>query len=172
MKENEGDEPGGTPRTMSSEWCHNKLILPLSRAGLYSAQIEELLRTKGAMTRWVASIPQHIADAKAVQEKQRLAKEKQKAEAEKARLEALVIKDESAPIEDLDLSVRTYNTLKRAELHTVADVLASTSKPAEREDIFGPSKLAAELRQRLIDDGKLDPQKVPAWIHRKFPERL
>jgi|GEM_PF-5525405 len=165
----QADEPGGTPRTMSSEWCLNKLILPLSRAGLHSSQIEELLRTKGALTRWVASIPRHIDDAKAVQEKQRLAKEKQKEEAEKARLEALIIRDESAPIEDLDLSVRTYNTLKRAELDTIADLLATTSKPAESKHHVGPSTLAAELWQKLVEDGKLDPRKVPVWIHRRFP---
>lgn len=56
---------GYTPRVMSSEWVYRYLVLPLSRAGLQSDEVEAMLLTPGAIELWVASIPEHIEAAKA-----------------------------------------------------------------------------------------------------------
>ena len=64
--------------------------------------------------------------------------------------------DDDAPIEALDLSVRTYNYLKRKNITTVRQVLSRT-----KEDLIGVSSFSLtpykELRERLIARGFLSP---------------
>jgi DNA-directed RNA polymerase subunit alpha len=68
------------------------------------------------------------------------------------------------PIEDLDLSVRVYNCLKRTGITKVGEVLEKMEKgPEEMLAIrnFGQKSLD-ELTERLIDKGYMEPEEAPA----------
>ncbi len=62
----------------------------------------------------------------------------------------------NTPIEDLQLSVRAYNCLKRSGLMSVGQVLEKTEDELLGLRNFG-RKSYEELRQRLIDLGYIDP---------------
>ena len=68
------------------------------------------------------------------------------------------------PIEDLDLSVRVYNCLKRTGITKVGEVLEKMDKgPDEMLAIrnFGAKSLN-ELQEKLVSKGYLEPAEVPA----------
>ena len=64
------------------------------------------------------------------------------------------------PIERLQLSPRTYNCLKRAQINTVGDVLKMSEKELLEIRNFGEKPLE-ELRQRLQEHGFPNPLEDP-----------
>ena len=58
----------------------------------------------------------------------------------------------SQSIEELDLPLRAYNSLRRDGLHTVGDLVALTSEQLLALDNIGPASVA-EIRHRLADHG-------------------
>jgi DNA-directed RNA polymerase alpha subunit len=67
------------------------------------------------------------------------------------------------PIEDLDLSVRAYNCLKREGLHTIGALVGRTEKQLRTIRNFKDASVA-EVKQRLVRHGlalKPEPQSVP-----------
>ena|SRR5688572_2180302 len=159
---------GHTPRVMSSEWVFRKLVLPLSGVGLDSDLVEKMLATKGALALWVASIPEHIAAAQtAIKKEQEAKKEAQRLREQKA-AEALLIKDEDTLIEDLDLTVRAYNTLKRMGINTVRDILSPERSRQEIELAThhlrsGRLEHDLYLYRRLVAGG-IKEDRIPSWV--------
>jgi DNA-directed RNA polymerase subunit alpha len=70
---------------------------------------------------------------------------------------ALPAEKASTPIEDLNLSVRAYNCLKRSGLMTVGQVLAKTEEQLLALRNFG-RKSYDELREKLIERGFINPE--------------
>ncbi len=62
----------------------------------------------------------------------------------------------NTPIEELDLTVRTYNCLKRSNIHTVSQLLALSKAELLGIRNFGPQNYT-EVRERLIARGFMDP---------------
>jgi DNA-directed RNA polymerase subunit alpha len=60
--------------------------------------------------------------------------------------------DNDAPIEDLDLWVRTYNCLKRSNINTVRQLFAMSKEKLLGIRNFGPQNYE-EVRERLITRG-------------------
>jgi hypothetical protein len=58
----------------------------------------------------------------------------------------------AVPIEDLVLTVRAYNSLRREGIHTVGDLVARTPEQLLAIDQIGPASIE-EIRQRLADRG-------------------
>jgi DNA-directed RNA polymerase subunit alpha len=56
------------------------------------------------------------------------------------------------PIEDLDLSVRPYNCLKRAGIHTVGDLIKKTEDEVVAVKNFGRKSLD-EVKEKLAAHG-------------------
>jgi carbon monoxide dehydrogenase subunit G len=56
------------------------------------------------------------------------------------------------PIEELNLPVRFYNSLRREGIHTVADLAAKTREELLAIDHIGPASVE-EIRQKLADQG-------------------
>jgi carbon monoxide dehydrogenase subunit G len=56
------------------------------------------------------------------------------------------------PIENLNLSLRSYNSLRREGIHTVADLASRTREQLLAIDNIGPASVE-EIRQRLADRG-------------------
>jgi carbon monoxide dehydrogenase subunit G len=56
------------------------------------------------------------------------------------------------PIEELNLSLRSYNSLSREGIHTVADLAAKTREELLAIDQIGPASVE-EIRQKLADLG-------------------
>jgi carbon monoxide dehydrogenase subunit G len=56
------------------------------------------------------------------------------------------------PIEDLNLPVRAYNSLRREGVHTVADLTGRTAQQLLAIDHIGPASVQ-DIRQRLADRG-------------------
>jgi uncharacterized protein len=56
------------------------------------------------------------------------------------------------PIEELSLSVRSYNSLRREGIHTVGDLAAKTREELLAIDHIGPASVE-EIRQKLADLG-------------------
>lgn len=52
------------------------------------------------------------------------------------------------PVEDLDLSVRSYNVLKRNGMHSIYDVIANLK---EMKDLYELTNLGAKSAQEIID---------------------
>ena len=72
------------------------------------------------------------------------------------------------PIEDLELNVRTYNSLKRVGVMSVGDVAAATEQELRRIPYLGVKGIA-NIRHRLAIEGLLlsDEQKratSPEWV--------
>ena len=63
---------------------------------------------------------------------------------------------DNIPIEELDLMVRTYNCLKRNNIHMVSQLLALSKAELLGIRNFGPQNYA-EVRERLIARGFIDP---------------
>jgi DNA-directed RNA polymerase subunit alpha len=61
-----------------------------------------------------------------------------------------------APIEELDLWVRTYNCLKRSNINTVGQLLALNKEKLPGIRNFGPQNYE-EVRERLITHGFMNP---------------
>jgi carbon monoxide dehydrogenase subunit G len=59
---------------------------------------------------------------------------------------------EAQPIEELNLSVRSYNSLRREGIHTVGDLAAKTREDLLAIDHIGPASVE-EIRQKLADLG-------------------
>ncbi len=59
-------------------------------------------------------------------------------------------------IEELDLAVRTYNCLKRSNIHTVGQLLALNKEKLLGIRNFGPQDYE-EARERLITHGFMNP---------------
>lgn len=62
---------------------------------------------------------------------------------------------DNIPIEVLDLRVRTYNCLKRSNIHTVSQLLALSKAELLGIHNFGPQDYT-EVRERLIAHGFMD----------------
>jgi carbon monoxide dehydrogenase subunit G len=60
--------------------------------------------------------------------------------------------DLAQPIEELDLPLRAYNSLRREGVHTVADLVARTPAQLLAIDNIGPASVE-DIRQRLADRG-------------------
>jgi carbon monoxide dehydrogenase subunit G len=60
--------------------------------------------------------------------------------------------DLDLPIEELELPLRAYNSLRREGVHTVADLVARTPQQLLAIDNIGPASVE-EIRQRLADRG-------------------
>jgi carbon monoxide dehydrogenase subunit G len=60
--------------------------------------------------------------------------------------------DLAQPIEELDLPLRAYNSLRREGVHTVADLVARTPAQLLAIDNVGPASVE-DIRQRLADRG-------------------
>jgi carbon monoxide dehydrogenase subunit G len=60
--------------------------------------------------------------------------------------------DLDQPIEELNLPLRAYNSLRREGVHTVADLVARTPQQLLSIDHIGPASVE-EIRQRLADRG-------------------
>ena len=58
----------------------------------------------------------------------------------------------SAPIEELSLPLRAYNSLRREGVHTVGDLVARTPQELLAIENIGPASVE-EIRQRLADRG-------------------
>jgi DNA-directed RNA polymerase subunit alpha len=65
-------------------------------------------------------------------------------------------KDNDAPIEELDLWVRTYNCLKRSNINTVRQLLTLSKEELLGIRNFGPQNYE-EVRERLITRGFMNP---------------
>ena len=63
---------------------------------------------------------------------------------------------DNIPIEELDLTVRTFNCLKRNNIHTVGQLLVLSKAQLLGIRHFGPQNYA-EVRERLIARGFMDP---------------
>jgi uncharacterized protein len=59
---------------------------------------------------------------------------------------------EAQPIEELNLNVRSYNSLRREGIHTVGDLAAKTREDLLAIDHIGPASVE-EIRQKLADMG-------------------
>jgi uncharacterized protein len=59
---------------------------------------------------------------------------------------------EAQPIEELNLSLRSYNSLRREGIHTVGDLAAKTREDLLAIDHIGPASVE-EIRQKLADLG-------------------
>jgi uncharacterized protein len=59
---------------------------------------------------------------------------------------------EAQPIEELNLSVRSYNSLRREGIHTVGDLAGKTREDLLAIDHIGPASVE-EIRQKLADLG-------------------
>lgn len=59
---------------------------------------------------------------------------------------------EAQPIDELNLSVRSYNSLRREGIHTVGDLAAKTREELLAIDHIGPASVE-EIRQKLADLG-------------------
>jgi carbon monoxide dehydrogenase subunit G len=59
---------------------------------------------------------------------------------------------EAQPIDELNLSVRSYNSLRREGIHTVGDLAAKTREDLLAIDHIGPASVE-EIRQKLADLG-------------------
>src|SRR5207302_3398918 len=77
--------------------------------------------------------------------------------------DAALAADMALPIEDLDLTVRSYNCLKREGIHTVGELVARSE--ADLMDIrnFG-AKSIDEVKQKLVDMG-LSLKDSPPGLH-------
>jgi DNA-directed RNA polymerase subunit alpha len=76
------------------------------------------------------------------------------------------------PIEQLDLSVRVFNSLKRTGITNVGEVLEMLSRGEEAMLTirnFGAKSLA-ELRDKLIAKGLLKPGELPSGANANLPE--
>jgi len=60
--------------------------------------------------------------------------------------------DPANPIETLNLSVRSYNSLRREGIHTVGNLAAKTPEELLAIDHIGPASVE-EIRQKLADQG-------------------
>jgi carbon monoxide dehydrogenase subunit G len=60
--------------------------------------------------------------------------------------------DLAQPIEELQLPIRAYNSLRREGVHTVADLVARTPQELLAIENIGPASVE-EIRQRLADRG-------------------
>jgi len=60
--------------------------------------------------------------------------------------------DQGQSVESLNLSLRSYNSLRREGIHTVADLAARTREQLLAIDNIGPASVE-EIRQRLADRG-------------------
>src|SRR5258708_35093743 len=60
--------------------------------------------------------------------------------------------DLAQPIEELKLSLRSYNSLRREGIHTVGDLAAKTRESLLAIDHIGPASVE-EIRQKLADRG-------------------
>ena len=61
-------------------------------------------------------------------------------------------KFESMPIEELDLSVRSYNCLKRAAISTVAELTQKTEEEMMKVRNLGKKSLK-EVKEKLAENG-------------------
>jgi hypothetical protein len=69
----------------------------------------------------------------------------------------------ATPIEELNLSVRTYVVLKRRSVHTIGDLLAQPAAELLQSRDW-PSFGHEEVRQRLLDAG-IEESAVDGWRH-------
>ena len=76
--------------------------------------------------------------------------------------DAALAADLALPIEELNLTVRSYNCLKREGIHTVGELVARSEQDLLDIRNFG-AKSIEEVKQKLADMG-LDAQGLPAWI--------
>jgi carbon monoxide dehydrogenase subunit G len=60
--------------------------------------------------------------------------------------------DLARPVEELNLSLRAYNSLRREGIHTVGDLAAKTREDLLAIDHIGPASVE-EIRQKLADRG-------------------
>lgn len=69
------------------------------------------------------------------------------------------------PIQDLDLTVRAYNTLARAGLTTVGEILRSKEKPSQGplDSLEQFDAALQEIKNRLVA-GLIDEAKLPSWL--------
>lgn len=74
----------------------------------------------------------------------------QEMEIMKAKEEEETAKELSSPIEDLDLSVRSYNALKRAGIQTVQELISKTKEEIENIHNLGKKSLR-EILQKLAE---------------------
>jgi DNA-directed RNA polymerase subunit alpha len=66
--------------------------------------------------------------------------------------DAALAQDLALPIEDLNLTVRSYNCLKREGIHTVGELVARSEQDLLDIRNFG-AKSIEEVKQKLIDMG-------------------
>jgi DNA-directed RNA polymerase subunit alpha len=66
--------------------------------------------------------------------------------------DAALAQDLALPIEDLNLTVRSYNCLKREGIHTVGELVARSEQDLLDIRNFG-AKSIEEVKQKLVDMG-------------------
>jgi DNA-directed RNA polymerase subunit alpha len=84
-----------------------------------------------------------------------------------APVEAVVISEAAIPIEDLDLSVRSYNCLKREGINTVSELVALSENQLMNIRNFG-QKSVFEVRDKLIEMGLSLKDAVPGFDNAQF----
>ena len=79
-----------------------------------------------------------------------------------APVDAVLSSELSIPIEDMDLSVRSYNCLKREGINTVSELIALSEDQLMNIRNFG-SKSVDEVRDKLVSMGLKFRDSVPGF---------
>jgi DNA-directed RNA polymerase subunit alpha len=154
-KPTKGPRLGGGP-------AHERLLLANLAAALFTHKSIQTTETKAAITPRDA-----IASAgKTLVELFGLARELNTAaegiEIGPAPVDAVLSSELSIPIEDLDLSVRSYNCLKREGINTVSELVALSESQLMNIRNFG-QKSVDEVKDKLTEMGLSLKDSVPGF---------